>query len=178
MSPVHYDLDETHTTVGFSVRHMMVTRQQGLFRAVRGTLELDREDPTRSHVEAVIDVASIDTRVPQRDEHLRSADFFDVARHPEMRFVSRRVEAQADGRLRVIGDLTLRGVTRQVVLDADPLTAESRDPFGMIKVGTSATTLIRRKEFGLVWNTVLETGGVAVGDDVTVSLDLQFQRKP
>lgn len=173
-----YAIDPTHTYVGFSVRHMMVTRQRGQFHAVAGTLELDRADLARSSVEATVDVASIDTHVAQRDEHLRSADFFDASAHPRMTFVSKAIRARADGRIDVRGDLTIRGVTRPVVLDADPFSEESKDPFGMIKVGTSAATTISRKDFGLVWNAALETGGVAVGDEVTITLDLQFQRKP
>jgi polyisoprenoid-binding protein YceI len=171
-----YELDPTHTHVGFSVRHMMVTQQRGQFRGVSGVLTLDRGDLAKSRVEATIDVASVDTNVAQRDDHLRSADFFDAEKHPKMTFTSKEIRAQ-DGRLLVIGDLTIRGTTRSVTLDADPISEESKDPFGMIKVGTSATTKISRKDFGLVWNAVLETGGVAVGDDVRITLDLQFQRK-
>ena len=172
-----YQIDPTHTYAGFSVRHMMVTQQRGQFHGVSGTLSLDRAALTKSRVEAIIDVASVDTNVAQRDEHLRSADFFDVAHHPNMTFVSKEVRVQADGRLHVLGDLSIRGTTRSVTLDADPISEESKDPFGVIKVGTSATTKISRKDFGLVWNAVLETGGVAVGDEVKITLDLQFQRK-
>lgn len=156
----------------------MVTQQRGQFHAVNGTLKLNRRDPSKSSVEAGIDVGSVDTNVAQRDEHLRSADLFDAAHHPKMTFVSRSITQAADGRLQVAGDLTIRGTTRRVLLDADPISEESRDPFGMIKVGSPATTKISRKEFGLVWNAVLETGGVAVGDEVKIALDRQFQRKP
>jgi len=175
-STVVYELDPTHTYVGFSVRHMMVTQQRGQFHSVTGTLTLSRADISQSSVEASIEVASVDTNAAQRDEHLRSADFFDAANHPRMTFTSRKVELGADARLRITGDLTIRGVARTVVLDTDPISDESKDPFGMIKVGTSTTTKISRKDFGLVWNTVLETGGVAVGDEVKITLDLQFQR--
>jgi polyisoprenoid-binding protein YceI len=178
MPSTAYELDPTHTSIGFSVRHMMVTQQRGQFHGVTGTLALDREAIAKSHVEASIDVASVDTNVAQRDDHLRSADFFDAANHPQMTFVSKDIRAQSDGRLHVVGDLTIRGITRSVTLDADAISDESRDPFGMIKVGTSATTKISRKDFGLVWNAVLETGGVAVGDEIEITLDLQFQRKP
>lgn len=172
-----YELDPTHTYVGFSIRHVMVTQQRGQFHGVTGTLILNREEFAESRVEASIEVASVDTNVPQRDEHLKSADFFDAANYPNMTFVSKEIRPAAGGHWQVIGDLTLRGTTRSVTLDAEPISAESRDPFGMIKVGTSATTKISRKDFGLVWNTVLETGGVAVGDEVKITLDLQFQRK-
>jgi polyisoprenoid-binding protein YceI len=173
-----YELDPVHTYIGFSVRHMMVTQQRGQFHAVTGTLVLDRTDVERSRVEAAIDVASVDTNVAQRDEHLRSADFFDVANYPKMTFVSTAIRPQGDGRLQVVGDLTIRGITRPIAFDADPISDESKDPFGMIKVGTSALAKVSRKDFGLVWNAVLETGGVAVGDEVKITLDLQFQRKP
>jgi polyisoprenoid-binding protein YceI len=173
-----YDLDPTHSTAGFSVRHMMVTQQRGQFHDLAGKLLLDRDDLTRSAVEATILVESIDTHVKDRDVHLRSADFFDAENHPKITFVSRRVERMPGEHLRVTGDLTIRGTTRTVVLDTEPISPESKDPFGMIKIGTSATTKISRKDFGLVWNAALETGGVAVGDEVKLTLDLQFQRKP
>lgn len=178
MTTVHYDLDPSHSTIGFSVRHMMVTTQRGQFHGVTGSLDLDRDDWAKSRVTAVIDVATIDTHQADRDQHLRSPEFLDAATHPTMTFTSRRVALQPDGRLAVEGDLSIRGVTRPVVLDSDPISPESKDPFGMIKVGASASTKIRRKEFGLVWNAVLETGGVAISDEVSIQLDLQFQRKP
>lgn len=177
MTTTSYEIDPTHTYVGFSVRHMMVTQQRGQFHGVTGTLALDRGDLARSRVTATIDVASIDTNVAQRDDHLRGADFFDAANHPTMTFVSRELRVQRDGSLHVVGELTIRGTTRSVTLAASPITEEHKDPFGMIKVGTSATTKISRKDFGLVWNTLLETGGVAVGDEVKITLELQFQRK-
>jgi polyisoprenoid-binding protein YceI len=177
MSTTIYELDPTHTYVGFSVRHMMVTQQRGQFHGVAGALTLDRSDVAKSRVDASIDVTSVDTNVAQRDEHLKSADFFDAAHHPKMTFVSKEVRPQGE-RLLVVGDLTIRGVTRTVTLDADAISEESKDPFGLIKVGTSGTTKISRKDYGLVWNAALETGGVAVGDEVKITLDLQFQRKP
>jgi polyisoprenoid-binding protein YceI len=178
MTQTKYELDPTHTTIAFSVRHMMVTRQRGQFQGVSGELVLDRDDITQSRVNATIDAASVDTHVKDRDTHLRSADFFDVDNHPKITFVSRSIERVSSAQLRVTGDLTIRGTTRSVALDAEPVSPESKDPFGVIKVGTSATTMISRKDFGLVWNAVLETGGVAVGDDIQLTLDLQFQRKP
>jgi polyisoprenoid-binding protein YceI len=178
MPTTTYDLDPTHTTLAFSVRHMMVTQQRGQFRGVRGRLVLDRDDVTRSSVEATIEVASIDTGLKDRDAHLRSADFFDADHHPHITFVSRRIDRVSGDLLRVTGDLTIRGTTRPVVLETEPVSPESKDPFGQIKVGTTATTKISRQDFGLVWNAVLETGGVAVGDEVKLTLDLQFQRQP
>lgn len=172
-----YELDPIHTYAGFSIRHLMITQQRGQFHNVSGMLRLDRNDVTRSKVEAVIDVKSIDTHMPQRDDHLRSPDFFDVEKYPTITFASKQIERTGNGRLIIQGDLTMHGVTKSVVLDAEPVSPETQDPFGNIKVGTSATTVLSRREFGLVWNKLLETGGVAVSDEVKVILDLQFNRK-
>ena len=178
MTTTIYELDPVHSHIGFSVRHMMVSQQRGTFSGVTGTLTLDRANLAKSRVEVSIDVATINTNNTDRDNHLRSADFFDAANHPKITFVSREVQAKDDGELRVTGDLTIHGTTRSVVLTAEPISEESKDPFGNIKVGTSVTGKISRKDFGLVWNAVLETGGVALGDDVKLMLDVQFQRKP
>ena len=175
-APIVYDLDPAHSHIGFSVRHMMVSQQRGVFRGVSGTLTLDRAQLSNSRVEVSIDVTTINTNVADRDEHLRGPDFFDVANHPKMSFVSRGIQAQDDGQLRVTGDLTIRGTTRPVLLNADAVSDESKDLYGMIRVGTSATTKISRKEFGLVWNAILETGGVALADEVKITLDVQFVR--
>jgi polyisoprenoid-binding protein YceI len=172
-----YELDPVHSHISFSVRHMMVSQQRGVFRGVSGTLTLDRAALANSRVEVSIDVATINTNVADRDEHLRGPDFFDVANHPQMTFASREIRARDDGQLRVTGDLTIRGTTRSVVLDVDPVSEESKDPYGLIRVGSSATTKISRKDFGLVWNAILETGGVALGDEVKITLDVQFVRK-
>jgi len=177
MTTTIYELDPVHSHLGFSVRHMMVSQQRGQFQGVTGTLALDREDITRSRIEIAIDVATINSNNADRDNHLRGGDFFDVANHPKMTFVSREVKVQPDGELRVTGDLTIRGTTHPVTLTAEPLSAESKDPFGNIKIGTSATAKISRKDFGIVWNAVLETGGIALGDDVKLTLDVQFVRK-
>ena len=177
MTTTTYELDPVHSHLGFSVRHMMVSHQRGQFPGVTGTLTLDRDNLAASRVEVAIDVATINTNNTDRDNHLRSADFFDVANHPKITFASREVKVAGDGELRVTGDLTIRGTTRSVVLTAEPISEESKDPYGNIKVGTSATAKISRKEFGLVWNAVLETGGVALGDEVKLTLDVQFVRK-
>jgi len=178
MTTTTYELDPVHSHLGFSVRHMMVSQQRGQFAGASGTLTLDRADLTKSHVEVTIDVATVNTNNTDRDNHLRSADFFDVANHPKITFVSRAVQVKDDGELRVTGDLTIRGTTRSVVLTTEPISEESKDPFGNIKVGTSVIGKISRKDFGLIWNAILETGGVALGDDVKLMLDVQFQRKP
>lgn len=175
-STIAYDLDPTHTYIGFSVRHMMVTQVRGQFHGVSGRLELNRASLSESRVTVEIDAASIDTHLQQRDDHLRSADFLDVALHPRITFVGREVRPSGKG-LQIAGDLTIRGVTRSVTFDAEALTDEIKDPFGMLKIGTSATAKISRKDYGLVWNAVLESGGVAVADEVTITADFEFQRK-
>jgi polyisoprenoid-binding protein YceI len=177
MTTTTYELDPVHSHLGFSVRHMMVSQQRGQFQGVTGGLTLDREDVTRSHVEVSIDVATINTHNADRDNHLRSGDFFDVANHPKMTFASREVKVQSDGELHITGDLTIRGTTRSVTLIAEPLSAESKDPFGNIRIGTSVTGKVNRKDFGMVWNAVLDTGGIALADDVKLQLDVQFVRK-
>lgn len=177
MTTTVYELDPAHSHIGFSIRHMMVSQQRGVFRGASGTLTLDRADPSKSKIDVSIDVDTINTNVADRDNHLRGPDFFDVANHPKLTFVSREIKVQDDGEVRVTGDLTIRGTTRSVVLNVEPLSEESKDMYGLIRVGTSATTKISRKEFGLVWNALLETGGVALADDVKIALDVQFIRK-
>jgi polyisoprenoid-binding protein YceI len=172
MNTTTWQIDPAHTEVGFAVKHMMIATVKGRFADVSGTITLDDDDATRSSVAVAISAASIDTRQEQRDQHLRSADFFDVEHYPELTFKSRRVEALENGRLRITGDLTIRGTTREVVLEA---TEEGRgqDPWGKERVGFSATTTIDRRDFGLTWNNALETGGVLVGNDVRISLDVE-----
>jgi polyisoprenoid-binding protein YceI len=167
-----WQIDPAHTDAEFAVKHMMISTVKGRFAAVSGIITLDEADLSGSSVEVEIDVASIDTRQEQRDEHLRSADFFDVANHPKIIFRSRRVEAEGKGRFRVVGDLTIRGVTREVVLEA---TDEGRgtDPWGNEKAGFSARTSIDRQDYGLTWNAALETGGILVGNEVKISLEVQ-----
>ena len=169
-----WTIDPDHSNVGFKVRHLMVSNVQGSFDKHSGTVEIDDKDITKSNVTVTIETASINTRVQKRDEHLRSADFFDVAKYPTISFVSRRVATAGNGRLKVTGDLTIHGVTREVVLDVEGPTGESKDPWGNFRRGASASTTINRKEFGLTWNKALETGGVVVGDDVNISLEIEM----
>lgn len=175
-SATQWEIDPAHSSANFSVKHMMIAKVHGGFTKLSGSLRLDRSNPSKSSVEAVIDANSIDTREPKRDEHLRSADFFDVQKFPSITFKSKQVRPDGDGLL-VIGDLSLHGVTREVTLAVEGLDSEMKDPWGNVKIGASATTKIKRKEFGLNWNAALETGGVLVGDDITISLDIQFVRK-
>ncbi len=172
-----WTIDPEHSNVGFKVRHLMVSNVKGNFDKHTGTVEINDKDITKSRVEVSIDTNSINTNVQKRDEHLRSADFFDVAKYPTMTFVSKKVAKAGKDRLKVTGDLTLHGVTRQVVLDVEPISKESKDPWGNIRRGTAATTKIDRKDFGLTWNKGLETGGVLVGDEITITLEIEMIRK-
>lgn len=177
ISPITFwEIDPSHSSAGFSVRHMMITKVHGAFSKLSGSLRLHRNDLTQSSVEAVIDASSIDTREPKRDEHLRSADFFDVQQFPSITFRSKAVSRDGND-LQVVGDLTLHGVTREVTLAVEDLDSEIKDPWGNVKIGASASTKIKRKDFDLNWNAALETGGVLVGDDVTITLDIQFVKK-
>ncbi len=170
-------LDGDHTTVGFAVKHMMVTDVKGTFDKVTGTVEIDDKDPSKSRVDVEIDVASVNTRNAKRDEHLRSADFFDTAKFAKMTFKSTKVEVAKDGSLKITGDLSLHGVTKPVTLSASPLSAEFKDPWGGTHRGTTATAKINRKDFGLTWNAALEKGGVVVGEDVLIELQVELLPK-
>ena len=167
-----WQVDPAHTTVGFAGKHMMFTTVRGRFKAVEGTILYDEADPTRSLVDVRIDAASIDSGVEQRDGHLKSPDFLDVANHPMIAFKSTRVEPIDARRARVFGDLTIRGVTREVELDA-VYTGGGVNPWGKQVIGFEATTRINRKDFGLTWNVALETGGFLVGDQIAIDVDVQ-----
>jgi polyisoprenoid-binding protein YceI len=169
-----WNIDPVHSHAQFKVKHMMISNVKGEFTAVSGTLKLDREDLTRSYIEASIDAASINTRDAQRDGHLKSADFLEVDKFPALTFKSTRVAAKSDGELSVTGDLTIRGVTRSVTFEVEDLSAPAKDPWGNTRIGLTAATRINRKDFGLTWNTALETGGILVGDDVAITLDVEF----
>lgn len=166
-----WTIDPAHTTVEFSLKHLMISKVRGQFGAVQGTIVLDEANPANSTVTAEIDVTSIDTRQEQRDAHLRSADFFDVEQYPNITFRSTRVE-QAGGHFHVIGDLTIRDVTKEVTLHVSD-EGRGGDPWGGQRAGFSATTEIDRREFGLTWNQALETGGVLVGNEIKISLEVQ-----
>src|SRR4051812_5133148 len=167
-----WTLDTAHSGIAFSVRHMVVAKVRGRFASWNGTLELNEADLAGSKLDVEIDARSIDTGNAQRDEHLRSADFFDVEQFPTLRFVSRSIENVAADRFRVLGDLTLHGVTRQLVLNVER-GGEAKDPWGNRRAGFAATASVQRSDFGLVYNQALETGGVLVGDRVDIELDVQ-----
>lgn len=171
-----WQIDPNHSSAQFSVRHLMISNVKGEFSKVTGTVILDGQDIARSSVEVKIDVETLNTRQPDRDKHLRSADFFDAQNFPDMTFKSKRVAQVAPGKLRVTGDLTIRGVTREVTFDVEGLTSPIKDPWGMLRAGASATARINRQDFGLKWNGKMDNGGVVVGDEVSISLDIEFVR--
>lgn len=172
-----WTIDSDHSNVGFKVRHLMVANVKGSFEKFTGTVEIDDKDITKSKVNVTIDTNSINTNVKKRDEHLRSADFFDVAKYPEMTFASKKVAKAGKDRLKVTGDLTLHGVTKEVVLDVEGPTRESKDPWGNLRKGATGTTKINRKDFGLTWNKALETGGVAVGEEIAIIIEIEMIKK-
>ena len=170
-------IDPAHTTVEFSVRHMMISNVKGRFNKVSGTISAEGTNPKSVAIDAVIDASSIDTRVDKRDQHLKSPEFLDVAKYPTITFKSKGAEAAGEGKWKIKGDLTIHGVTREVILDVDGPTPSIKDPMGNQRVGASATTRINRKDFGLTWNKMLEAGGALVGDEVTISIDIEAIHK-
>jgi polyisoprenoid-binding protein YceI len=172
MATTRWNIDAAHSGVHFSVRHMVFAKVRGRFGSFSGAVEVEDGNFANASVEASIDAASIDTGTPQRDTHLRSADFFDAEKFPQLLFRSKRIEAAGDNRYRVVGELTIRGVTREVSLDVEA-TGKGVDPWGNERLGFSASTSLDRKDFGLNWNQALETGGVLVGDRVDVELEIQ-----
>jgi polyisoprenoid-binding protein YceI len=172
-----WQIDSAHSGAHFTVRHMMVANVRGEFTKLSGRVRLDASDITKSSVEATIDVDSISTREPQRDAHLKSPDFFDVATYPTIEFRSTRVSRKGPGELAVAGDLTIHGVTRPVVLAVETEDVELTDPFGNVKRGATATTTISRKDFGLTWNVALEAGGFMVSDEVKITLDIELVKQ-
>ena len=169
-----WNIDPAHSAAEFKVKHMMISHVKGHFSKISGSLTLDESDLAKSHVEAFIDAASIETRDPQRDAHLKSADFLDVAKFPSLSFKSKAISVVRDGELSVEGELTLHGITRDVAFTVEGPTPPTKDPWGNTRVGVSATTKINRKDYGLTWNAALETGGIVVGEEVTITLDVEF----
>ena len=176
MANENWQVDGAHSAVGFTVRHMVISKVRGKFTRWNAKLALDTADLARSSVEVEIDAASIETGVGDRDAHLRSPDFFDVEKYPTLVYRSRRVELASEDRLRVTGDLTIRGVTREVALDVE-YGGQGKDPWGNQRAGFTATTSVNRKDFGLTWNQALETGGVLVADRIDIEIELQAVRQ-
>jgi polyisoprenoid-binding protein YceI len=173
-STTTWNIDPVHSVAEFKVKHMMISNVKGQFAKVTGALTLDESDLAKSRVEASIEAASIETRDAQRDAHLKSADFLHVEKFPTLAFKSASIGMIRDGELAVEGDLTIRGVTRKVLFTVEGPTPPAKDPWGNIRVAVSATTKINRKDFGLTWNAALETGGILVGEEVIITLDVQF----
>lgn len=171
-----YKIDPAHSSAQFVVRHMMITNVRGGFSSVNGTVEYDPANTADARVDATIDVATISTLDAQRDTHLKSPDFLDAAQFPTITFKSKKVVPSGDGEAKITGDLTIHGVTREVVLNVEGPTPEGKDPFGNTRVGASASTKIKRSEYGLTWNAALEAGGVLVGDDLKIELEISAIR--
>ncbi len=171
-----YTIDPSHSQATFSVRHMMISNVRGEFQKLSGSVEFDPANVGATKISADLEVASISTGDEKRDGHLRSADFFDAEKHPTITFRSTSATAKGDGEIEVRGDLTIHGVTKEVVLAVEGPTASAKDPWGNERIGASAATKIKRTDFGLVWNVALEAGGILVGEDVKIALDVSLIR--
>jgi polyisoprenoid-binding protein YceI len=172
-----WQIDSAHTSAQFAVKHLMVSTVRGQFNKTTGTATWDGKDFATASVDVVIDASTINTREPRRDDHLRSADFFDVAKYPTITFKSTKIEAVSPGKLKLTGDMTLHGVTKSVVFDVEGPSAPLKEQNGT-RVGASATTKIKRSDFGLTWNRAIEAGGVAVSDEVSITIDVEFVNRP
>ncbi len=172
-----WQIDPAHSSAQFSVRHLAISTVRGAFSKVTGTVLLDASDITKSTVEVSIDVSTVDTREPDRDTDLRSDHFFNVAQYPAMTFKSKKVVQVSPGKLEVTGDFTLHGVTKEVVLDVDGPTAPIKDPWGNQRAAVNATTKINRQDYGVKWNATMDNGGVVVGDEVSITLDVEMVKQ-
>ena len=176
MAAKTYQIDNAHSHAQFKVRHMMISNVRGEFSKITGTVVYDPDNPSMSQINTEIDVSTINTREPQRDEHLKSGDFLDAARYPTITFVSQGIVATGPGSFEIAGDLTIHGTTRQVAMVAEDVTPETKDPWGNFRLGATAKTHIRRKDFGLTWNMALEAGGFLVGEDIEITIDVELVR--
>jgi len=172
-----WEADPAHSTVQFAVRHLMISTVRGAFTTFTATASGDPANPAAATIAASVDVSSIDTGNEKRDGHLKSPDFLDVAKFPTITFKSKKIEKAGEGRTKVTGDLTLHGVTKEVVLEVEGPTAVIKDPMGNVKAGASAKTRINRKDFGVTWNKTMDGGGVMVGDDIDISIDIEAVQK-
>ena len=172
-----WQIDPNHSAAQFAVRHMAISTVRGAFSKLSGSVQLDDKDITKSSVEVTIDAASVDTRVPDRDKDLRSERFFDVEKYPTLTFKSTKIEQTEPGKLKVTGDLTIHGVTKQAVLEVEGLTAPVKDPWGNQRTAANATTKINRQDFGVKWNAKMDSGGWVVGDDVAITIDVELVQK-
>ena len=169
-----WTIDPDHSNIQFKIRHLMITDVKGTFGKVKGVIRIDEKDMSLSAVEVTIEIDSINTGVAKRDEHLKSNEFFDAARFPTMTFVSRKVTQSGKGQMKILGDLTIRGISREVVLDVEGPTNEINDPWGNTRRGASATTKINRTDFGLTWNKSMESGGMMIDDTVFINLEIEM----
>ena len=172
-----YDIDPAHSSAQFTIRHLMISNVRGDFKSVKGTVVYDPANLADTSIEAEIDVNSLNTRDENRDAHVKSAEFFNAGKYPSITFKSSKVESAGDGELKISGGLTILGVTKEVVLKVEGPSDEAKDPWGNLRIGASASTRIKRSDFGLTWNAALETGGVVLGDDVKIELDLELVKQ-
>jgi polyisoprenoid-binding protein YceI len=169
-----WQVDPAHSEALFSIRHLTISTVRGGFSKIKGTISFDDKDPSKSVVDVAIDMSTVDTREPKRDDDLRSDKFFDVTKYPTMTFKSTKVEQVSAGKLKVTGDLTLHGVTKEVVLDVDGPSAAIKDPWGNQRAAASATTKINRQDFGVKWNKTIDNGGMMLGDEVSITIDVEM----
>lgn len=172
-----WKIESEHSQAGFSIRHMMVSKVNGQFNRVAGSVDYDGKDISKAKVNAEIDIAKVDTGESDRDKHLLTPDFFDLAKYPKMTFVSEKIQRQGDGKFTMTGKLTLHGVTKEVTLNCEGPTPQVKDPYGNICIGASASTKINRKDFGLTYNKVMDNGGAILADEVPVTIDLELVKK-
>jgi polyisoprenoid-binding protein YceI len=172
-----WQIDPAHTAAQFAVKHLMISTVRGQFKGVTGTVNWEDQDISKSTVDVTIDAKTVDTSEPQRDNDLRSEKFFEVAKYPTITFKSKKVEPISAGKLKVTGDLTIHGVTKEVVLDVEGPTAPIKDPWGNTRVALNATTKVNRQDYGVKWNSNIDGGGVVVGDDVNITIDLEMVKK-
>jgi polyisoprenoid-binding protein YceI len=172
-----WQIDPAHTAAGFSVKHMMIATVRGQFKGITGEVNWDDQDISKSSVDVTIDANTVDTGEPKRDADLKSGNFFDVAHYPTITFKSRKIEKISAGKMKVTGDLTIHGITKPVVLDVEGPSAAIKDPYGKTRMALSATTTVNRMDYGVKWNANLDGGGVVVGDDVNINIDLEITKK-
>jgi polyisoprenoid-binding protein YceI len=172
-----YKIDPAHSSASFSIRHLMISNVRGSFSNVNGTVVYDSDNPSDSSIQAEIEASTLNTGDAQRDGHVKSPEFLHVEQHPKFQFQSTKVEKAGEGEFKVTGNLTIHGVTKPVVLNVEGPSTESKDPWGNTRIGASATTKIKRTDFGLVWNAPLETGGVLLGDDLKIELELSLVKQ-
>jgi polyisoprenoid-binding protein YceI len=172
-----WQIDPQHTAAGFAVKHLMISTVRGQFKGVTGTVNWDDQDISKSTVDINIDANTVDTSEPKRDADLKSDKFFDVAKYPTITFKSKKIEPVSAGKLKITGDLTIHGVTKEAVLDVEGPTPPVKDPWGNTRVAANATTKVNRQDFGVKWNANMDGGGVVVGDDVAITIDLEMIKK-